>query len=453
MARIEDLEALVDSGDRQKLRLILNDKHAADLAEWLSQMDPPRRLSCFRLLDIDNASAVLAELEPDIQSELLKELGEFGLVPIISKMSPDDAVDLLGELPAEKVQAIISQMTDVEAAGDIEELMAFPEDSAGGIMSTDYLAVSAGMTVEQALAHLRERYEKFEEDIYDVYVVDDEEKLVGRVTVKELLTAPPDALVAGQMDTSVVTVTTETDQEEAAEKLSRYDLLSLPVVDGQGKLRGIITADDVIDVLKEEATEDIYQSSGISAGGHELSETLTYSVPAAFRARLPWLIIVILIESLSSVVINRFDTIIREMVVAASFMPLLSAVTGSVATQSICIVIRGAASDNINWRAAWRSLAHELRVGMLLGLACGLLTFAVSILFHSVGLHLGLVVALSLFVTMTVGILTGTLMPLIFQQLGIDPAHSSGPFITSLLDVGTFTIYLTIVHSLLTSLQ
>ena len=441
----EQLTALVDEGERQKLRMLLNDQHPADLAEWLSEMDQVHRLSCFRLLDLDNASAVLAELEIDKQRSLLKDLGDIGVGAIVSRMSPDDAVDLLAELPKEKARSIISQMTDLEQAEDIEELMTFKEDSAGGIMSTDYLALNAKMSVEEAVAFLREKYEDIEEDIYDVYVVDEQELLVGHTSLRDLLTASTEALVESIMDENAVKVSTTTDQEEAAEKLGRYDLLTIPVVDEKGRLRGIITADDVIDVLEEEATEDYYQSSGISAGAEE-SESLGYNVRSAFRARLPWLLITLMIESGSASVIRHFNDVIQQMVVAASFMPLLSGVTGSVATQSTCIIIRNS-REKFNLKPALRNLLHEAKVGMLLGFACGLCTSVISMVFHNTTHHLGMVVGMSLFITMTVGVMIGTLMPMAFQRLGVDPAHASGPFITSILDVCTMTIYLSIVHA------
>jgi len=444
----EQLTALVDEGQRQKLRMLLNDQHPADLAEWLSEMDQPHRLSCFRLLDLDNASAVLSELELEQQRELLKALGDIGVVPIVSRMSPDDAVDLLGELPKEKAQSIIRQMTDIGQAEDIEELMSFKDDSAGGIMSTDYLALNEKMTVQEALAYLREKYEDIEEEIYDVYVVDEQEHLVGRVTLRELLTTELDVLVESILDDNVIKVTTTTDQEEAAEKLGRYDLLTIPVVDAQGVLRGIITADDVIDVLKEEATEDIYQSSGINTGAED-SEKIGSSVRSAFAARLPWLLVTLLIESGSATVIRHYDFVIQQTVAAASFMPLLSGITGSVATQSTCIIIRSGSKDKIDWKPALRTLFHEAKVGMLLGLFCGLTTSFVSIVFHGTTHNLGFIVGVSLCLTMTVGVLIGTLMPMLFQRVGVDPAHASGPFITSLLDVCTMTIYLSIVHTFL----
>lgn len=449
---LEELARLVDLGERQQLRMLLNEQHPADLAEWFSDMDAEHRLSCFRLLDLDNASAVLSELEPDDQRKLLHDLGEFGVVPIISRMSPDDAVDLLAELPRERAKAIILQMTDIEAAEDIQELMTFKDDSAGGIMSTDYLALDAKMTVEQALAYLREKYELLEEEIYDIYVVDEGEFLVGRVTLKELFTADPEALVDSQMDDNVIKVSTSTDQEDAAEKLSRYDLLTLPVVDDRGRLRGIITADDVIDVLQEEATEDIYQSSGINVPESEEGTVLYYNVGKAVQARLPWLLITLLIESGSATVITHFDDVIRQTIAAASFMPLLSGVTGSVATQSTCIILRGSGLDVINWKTFSRNMAHEAKVGMLLGLTCGLATGLVGSIFNHSQRHLGLIVGVSLFVTMTVGVLIGSAMPFLFQKLGVEPAHASGPFITSILDVCTMTIYLTIVHTCLSSL-
>lgn len=442
---IESLTTLVEEGDRQRLRLLLNDQHPADLTEALQELDPDRRLFCFRLLDLDNASAVLAEMDPDNQRTLLKLLGEKGMVPLVSAMSPDDAVDLLSELPKEEAESIINRLSDDDAIGDIYELMSFKDDTAGGIMSTDYLAVPEAMTVVEVLEMLRSQYEQVDEEIYDLFVIDGSAKLVGYLSVKDLLTAPPEATVESIMDTSVIAVTLDTDQEEAAEKLSRYDLLSLPVVDSHGILRGVITADDAMDVLEEEATEDIYQSTGI--GTMDGSETLSSSVRQAFRARLPWLVVTLGIESGSAMVITHFDGVIQQTVIAASFMPLLTSVTGSVAMQSTCIIIRNSRRQ-WNYKAQLRNIWHEMRVGMMLGAACGAITTAVSTLFkmHS---NLGIIVGASLFLTMSIGVLIGTLIPIMFDRLGIEPAHASGPLITSLLDVCTMTIYLSIVHAFL----
>lgn len=445
---LEQLADLVDSGERQRLRMILNDQYPADLAEFLVELDQTRRLACFRLLDLDNASAVLAELGPDHQRNLLRDLADHGVVSIISNMSPDDAADLLAELPKEKATSIISQMTDDEVAEDLQELMSFKDDSAGGIMSTDYLAVSVNMTAEQALAHLRETYKKEAEEIYDLFVVNEEECLVGWLSVKDLLTAQPDATVEGMMDTSVIQVSVDTDQEEAAEKIQKYDLLSIPVVDSEGRLRGIITADDAIDVLEEEATEDIYQTSGIDVTATETGDNLAANVPGAFRARIPWLIITLLIESGSAMVITHFDEVIKQTVIAASFMPLLTSLTGSVAMQSTCITIRGS-TRKPTLKDALKNIWHEMRVGAMLGLSCGVLAYALSFLFKEQAHTLGLVVGASLFLTMSLGVMIGTLIPLIFERIGIEPAHASGPLITSLLDVSTMTIYLSIVHAFL----
>lgn len=449
MIDLEQLSSLIEEGEKQRLRLVLNDQYPADLAEWLVEMSPQQRLSCFRLLDLDNASAVLAELDPDHQRALLKDLGDIGVVPIISKMSPDDAVDLLSELPKEKASSIISQMVDDEAIGELYELMSFKEDSAGGIMSTDYLSVPANMSAEQALSHLRETYKKEEEEIYDLFVVDEEERLVGRLSVKELLTAPADATVESLMDTSFIKVYVDTDQEEAAEKIQKYDLLSLPVVNNNGVLRGIITADDAIDVLEEEATEDIYQTSGIDVTAPESGENLGTNTRQAFRARIPWLVVTLLIESGSAMVITHFDNVIKQTVIAASFMPLLTSLTGSVAMQSTCITIREQ-KKTFNWKSGLRNVWHEVRVGAMLGAACGLLTYLISyVLGQEANHNLGLIVGISLLLTMSLGAIIGTLIPMIFDRIGIEPAHASGPLITSLLDVCTMTIYLSIVHAFL----
>jgi magnesium transporter len=309
-------------------------------------------------------------------------------------------------------------------------------------MSTDFLAVFASMTASEVLDVLREKYEQFDEELYDLFVVDQDERLVGYLSVKDLLTAPPEALMESLMDRSFISVTTDTDQEEAAEKLSRYDLLSLPVIDAKGVLCGVITADDAMDVLKEEADEDIYQASGIAT--EEPSEALSSSVRHSFRARLPWLVVTLAIESGSAMVITHFDAVIQQTVVAAAFMPLLTSVTGSVAMQSTCIVMRNSRKQ-ISWRAAGRNVWHEMRVGMLLGAACGTITTLISVLFktHS---NLGMIVGTSLFLTMSIGVLIGTLIPIMFERMGIEPAHASGPLITSLLDVCTMSIYLSIVY-------
>lgn len=448
----EQLSALIDSGERQRLRMLLNDQHPADLAELFQEMVPERRLSCFRLLDLDNASAVLAELDTENQRSLLKDLGDIGVVPIISAMSPDDAADLLAELPEEKASSIISQMADNEAAGELVELLSFNEDSAGGIMSTDYLEVNASMRADEALVHLRETYRKEEEEIYDLFVVDKDDKLVGWLSVKELLMAPPDATVDSLMDTNVIQVSVDTDQEEAAEKIQKYDLLSLPVVDKQGKLRGIITADDAIDVIEAEADEDIYKSSGIEVSDSEIGENLGTNVRQAFRARIPWLIVTLVIESGSAMVITHFDSVIKQTVIAASFMPLLTSLTGSVAMQSTCITLR-AAKKQFSWKHLAKNVWHEARVGAMLGTACGVLAYLLSYMFKQQGGQtLGIVVGASLFITMSVGVMIGALIPVFFERIGIEPAHASGPLITSLLDVCTMTIYLSIVHAFLSTI-
>lgn len=443
---IEELRELVEKGERQRLRMLLNEEHPADLADAFEQMEPDQRIFCFRLLDLDHASAVLAELEGERQTDLLRSIGDIAVIPIISHMSPDDAADLLAELPQEKATAILEQITDVEAKADLRQLLEFDQDTAGGIMSTDYLSLFARMSVGDALIHLREMYEDLEEDIYDIYVVDESNSLVGWVTVKDLLTANPSSSVESVMEESVVSVTTKTDQEEAADVLGHYDLLTLPVVDEEGRLAGIITADDVIDVLREEATEDIYQSSGISSAG-EPGEALGYHVGKAFTARVPWLMATLLIETGSASVINHFDVVIQQTVAAAAFMPLLSGVTGSVATQSTCIIIRGTSSrSSLSSKLIFRNLFHEMKVGILLGLCCAVFTYVISLFINKARPELGVIVGCSLVVTMMVGVMIGTTMPMLFQKLGIDPAHASGPFITSILDVSTMSIYLTIVH-------
>ncbi len=450
LKQIVNIELLLDmlkSGNRTELRAVLNEEQAYDIAQCLADMKPDDRNACFRLLDIANAGTVLSELDSNIQSEILANLNNIFLIPIVSKMSPDDAVDLLNSLPSKQVTEIINQISDLHIKENIEELLNFDKHTAGGIMSTSFFALDQMMTVGSALTYLKQSYRKLEDEIYDIYVIDSSNKLVGWITVKELFMADESSIIANIMDKEVVSVLTSVDQEAAAQIMSRYDFLTLPVVDENGCLRGIITADDAFDVLQEEATEDLFQSQGISQAKGETDKALKLSVRKAFKARLPWLLITAVIETGSASIINHFDSVIQQTVVAASFMPLLSGVTGSVATQSTCIVIRGVNVNELSSKAALKNIFHELRVGMLLGICCGIFASIVSYSFHNGYNNLGLIVGSSLFLTMTVGVFIGTVMPLIFGKLGIDPAHASGPFITSLLDVCTMTIYLTIVHT------
>jgi magnesium transporter len=368
-------------------------------------------------------------------------------------MAPDEAVDLLSALPQEKTRSIISQMTDLEAAKDLQELLSFKKDTAGRIMSTEYLSVPETATVEDTLKQFKQMDEDVEEDLYDIYVVNDQNQLTGRMTVKELLAADAKAQMSTLMDTDTLKVSTTTDQEEAAEQLRRYHLLSIPVVDAGDKLRGVITATDVIDVLQEEASEDLFQSSGINVTSDAENELFKGGIGFAFQARIPWLVFVLLIETVAALIIGHFSSVIKQTIAAAAFMPLLSAVTGSAAVQSTCIAMRASADHSITPQMIVQSLVHELKVGLLLGVACGVVTFALGFLFHANSITLGLFVGISLLITMVIGLLVGTVTPWIFHRFGIDPAHASGPLISSLLDVFTFTIYLSIVHSFLAQIS
>lgn len=445
-----DIAALIQKNERQQLRHLLNEMHPADLAQTLSEMDKGWRLYCFRLLDLESAGDVLAELTSTEQGELLKELGDLSVVPIISRMAPDEAVDLLSALPPQKARSIISQMTDLGTAEDIKELMAFKKNSAGRIMSTEYLAVNETTNVEDTLKLFKQTHYDFEEDLYDIYVVNDGNQLKGRLTVKDLLAATAQTRLSLIMSTDTLKVDTACDQEKAAEQLRRYHVLSIPVVGDNDELHGVITAADVIDVLQEEASEDLFQSSGISApSGDAESELFKGDIRFAFRARVPWLVFVLLIETMSALVIGHFNQVIKQTVAAAAFMPLLSAVTGSAAVQSTCIAMRAAAERSITTQMILGGLLHELKVGALLGVACGAATCMLGLLLHTHSYVLGLIIGASLFITIIFGLLMGTLTPWIFQKIGIDPAYASGPLISSLLDVFTFTIYLSIVHTFL----
>ena len=339
---VEDLNYLIEQKDDAIIRNILIGLHPADIAEIIHYLDHDNKHYIFDLLDADTASEVISEMDDVSRDEILDEMDESRLTEIVDEMDSDDAADLVAELPADVATKVL-QGIDKEDSEEVLELIRHEEDTAGGIMAKEYIAVNKNMTVEQVIQQIRRQAEEVE-DVYNIWVVDDDNKLVGTLSLKDLLLASPNTVISEIMDEDVVSVTPQVDQEEVALIAKKYDLVSLPVVDDEGHLVGRITFDDIADVVEEEASEDFQKMAGI-AEEEEFRETSIFKIS---RARLPWLLVSFAGEMISAMVLKSFEASLDQIIAAAFFIPIIMAMGGNAGIQSSTILVRGMATGEIN---------------------------------------------------------------------------------------------------------
>ncbi|MEG6614824.1 magnesium transporter [Peptococcaceae bacterium 1198_IL3148] len=418
-----------------KLRQCLEELHAADIAEFLPQLPLPQRIKILRLVEHSKAAAILFELDRDLLPPLLEGLGPKRTADIMSQMFTDDAADLLGELPEEQQNKLLGLMKAAEAE-DIRDLLSYDVDTAGGLMATEYVDVRKDFTANQAIERLR-RIAPGAETVYYVYVTNDDEQLVGVISLRELIIADPEEKIENIMRTQVVSVHVRTDQEEVAKLVSKYDMLAVPVVNNDKQLLGIITFDDIIDVIEEEATEDMMRLAGnIEPEGQDLESSFWRRA----GNRLPWLIGLLFGELVAGNVIHGFSATLEHITALAFFITAMAGGPGNAATQSLTVVVRGLATGQIDKSKIWSVVWKETQVGILVGLTCGL-TLAVMAYIWQGSPTLGLVVGLSMTFSITTATVLGSLVPVVISRLGVDPAMASGPFIATLMDITSMMIY------------
>jgi len=437
---IERIRAVIAEDGPSTLRKVLEDWHPADIAEVLEHLEPREQEVVLEAFDDEVAASVILELPYEDQARLLSVLSPARAASVLDHMPSDDIADLLGDIEEEQAQSILRLLARDDAV-DVRRLLAYQDDTAGGIMTTELIALREDLTVEEAIEHLR-RIAPDAETIYYVYVVDAEDTLVGVLSLRDLIIAPPSAAIGEIMSTKVIAVQAEDDQEEVARVVARYDLLAVPVVNHQGRLMGIVTVDDVIDVIEEEATEDIHRM--MAASTEEAEDTVWSKV----RKRLPWLVLLLIGNVLSASVLRHYSMAIESLVALAYFVPILMDQSGNVGVQSLTVVVRGLATGEVQARDVWRIISRELRVGLLLGLFTGSLVAGVALVWQGEPL-LGLVIGLAMVSGLTTAALMGTVVPLVFNRLGIDPAVASGPFITTAADVTGLLIYFGLASILL----
>ncbi|MFZ7103463.1 MAG: magnesium transporter [Peptococcaceae bacterium] len=438
------IKELIAARDEKHLVQFLLDIHPADLAEVLVNLDTKEsKQYLLAQLDSEVAALVLNELDAELVAELLQNVSEQRVSEILDEMSFDDAADFLSELSDNEKEKFLDLFEDQDAE-DVQELMDYAEDTAGGIMTTEYVAIPENISAGKAIEVLRETAPDAE-TVYYVYVINLKNQLVGVISLRELIIADPGALVLEIMRKKTISVNVNEDQEEVARLVSKYDFLAVPVVDDHQHLIGIITVDDVIDVIHEEATEDLYRLAGTYSA--EEDESLA-RFTTALKSRLPWLLVTMLGGLVSGQVLNNFSNQLNTVVALAFFIPLLIGMGGNVGTQSSTVTVRGIATGQINTGTVIKTVLRESMVGISLGTVMGSIVALAAFLWQG-SLQLGLVVGLTMLANMFTAATMGTAVPLVLKRFGVDPATASAPFITTTIDIIGLIIYATLATLLL----
>jgi magnesium transporter len=418
---------------KQEFQLMIDELHPYDIAQLYKELPTKHHHKFLLLMESKQIANLLQELDPPMQLDIVQKLGVELSSNIMNLMERDDLADFLNELSVDKIEELLYAMKKEESQY-VQNLMQYEKETAGGLMTNQFVWIRSNYTVVEAVEKLRS-FAQIAENLYYLYVLDVDKKLVGVVSYRDLLLAGIDEKVESIMYSRVISVPVHMDQEEVARTIERYDFLSVPVVDDDHRLLGIITVDDIIDVVMQEADEDIGR---LSATGKTIDFT-TGPWTSALR-RLPWLILLLLLGMISGSIISGFESTLNQVVALAFFMPMIAGMTGNTGTQSLAIVVRGLAAHDLDQKAVFRLIWRELGVGFIIGTVCAILVSGLGFLWegHTV---LGLVVGCSLFMTLIIGTMAGTIIPLILYKLKIDPAIASGPLITTLNDIFSLTIY------------
>lgn len=437
---VDDIVTLLSEGQRGMVLNLIADLYPADVALLIRRLPDEEASRLFRWLPPELGSDVLAEMEDAVRSRLLSGLEPRTLIPLIDALDTDDAADVLADLPDEVALQVLPDLEDTE---DLTELLEYGEETAGGIMAREYVAIPPDWTLQEATEEVRRNAADVDE-VYTAYVVDEDETLLGVVSLKQLLLSAGSVKVRDIMDADFISVSPEIDQEEVARVVQRYDLVSVPVVDDVGRMMGRITIDDVVDVMRDEAEEDIQLMSGLT--GQE--ETVDTAVEVS-RGRLPWLIVGLVGSGLSGTVIGVFEATLQQAVVLATFIPIVTAMGGNAAVQSAAIAVQGLGSGELWLSDAFRRIGKEMVVAVLNGIVvAGLLCGTVAVLGMGNVTMLVATLGLTMLCVSLVATTNGALIPFVLTWFGIDPASAMGPFVTTLNDILGLAIYFLIATAL-----
>ena len=431
---IDEVKSLVEQGKLDTLKKLIVEMRPADVADLIEHLAADERIPIFQLLEPEGAGDVLIEIEPPVQERLLKDLDSKAISDIVTELDSDDAADLVGDLPADRAKEVIDAVDD-HVSAELEKLLPFPDDTAGGLMALEFVAVKADVTVGDAIKTVREEGRDIE-NLYYIWVTDDFQRLVGVLSLKDLVLEPEDRKVSEIMNPDVISVGVDTDQEEVANIVRRYDLVSIPVVDDYSRLVGRITHDDIIDVIEEEIDEDMSLMAGVI--DQEVTEESSIKIS---RARLPWLIAALFGGVFAAVIINQFEASLQTMISLSFFFPVVMAMGGNTGTQAATVVVRGLATGDIGLVNVGKRLWMELRVALINGIICGgILGLIVG--FWVGDYRLGIIVYTALFLIIILSGIIGAAVPLALKRLNVDPALAAGPFVTTSNDILSLLIYL-----------
>lgn len=441
---IEELNELLRTKQFQRLHEEIADTNEIDVAAFMEQLTPLQQITCFRTLPKDQASDVFAELEPETQQTIIASITDQEIGPIIEDLFVDDAVDMLEEMPAMVVKRVLKN-TKPETRSLINQFLKYPEDSAGSIMTAEYVDLHKDMTVLQAIDRIRKRGEESEQ-IYTCYVTNNKRILEGVVTVKELLLNSDDTLVEDIMETDVITATTLEDKESAAQTMMKYDFLAMPVVDKENRLVGIITADDVMDVIEEEATEDMEKMAGIAPSDHPYLKT---SVLSLAKNRIVWLMFLMISAMFTGSILAHYEAAFVAYPLLVTCMPMLTGTAGNAGSQASTLIIRGMSVGDIRLRDWFRVAMKELRVAILCGVALCAVNTARLLLTYPGQTVITLVVSLSLFLIIIIAKFIGSLLPMLARLIHVDPAIMASPVISTIMDSVSMLLYFNMARVLL----
>ena len=419
------------------VRSILDVMNEVEIASLLSELDDKELALAFRLISKDKAAEVFANMNNSMQTYLVEMFTEKELRELLDDLYMDDTVDLLEELPANLVTRILDTVSQSER-NMINLLLNYPDDSAGSIMTTEYVGLRQSMTVEESMAHIK-RTGIHKETIYTCYVTD-KRKLIGIVTAKELMTSEDTMLIKDLMETEIISVNTHTDKEDVAQLFRKYDLLAIPVLDAEGLMVGIVTFDDAMDVMVDEATEDITKMAAMSPSEQTYFDT---SVLAHAKHRIAWLLVLMFSATLTGTIITKYEDAFAAIPLLVSFIPMLMDTGGNCGSQSSTLIIRGIALNEIQFRDIFRVMFKEFRVSMVVGLALAVANgVRILIMYHNASL--ALVIGASLAVTIMISKLIGCILPLLAKKINLDPAIMAAPLITTMVDTCSILIYFNI---------
>ena len=447
----EEIKELLQSKKFKEAKMLLSDKQIVDIADSIKDLEVDEIAKVIRLMNKDMAADLFAELPLSVETELLSSLTDKEAVSIINELFADDAVDVLDEMPANIVKRILKQC-DRETRNDINKLLNYPDDSAGSVMTVEYAELKSNLTIKQAISILRKEIDEYE-TINVCYVVDAQRKLIGHISLKDILLADPDDIVSDVAITDTICVKTTVDQEEVGKLFKKYDLTVMPVVDSEDRLVGIITIDDIMDIMEEEATEDIEKMAAISPSDKPYFEIGAWQT---WKARIPWLLLLMISATFTGQIISTFEKSLMILPILTSYIPMLMDTGGNAGSQASVTIIRSLSLNQVSFKDIGKVIWKELRVSIIVGFTLAVANFAKLILidrmlFNNMSITYGvaLAICLTVFMVVIVAKFIGCTLPIITKKLGFDPTVMASPFITTIVDALGLLVYFQIARCLL----